>query len=136
MCVTGFAKRDHFCQNICHLKKLLLKHIKKKGFVYIQLLYMHNYSICIQNCFLICFNSGFFNKPGHKYFDRSGLSHTHTHTHTHTYIYRNTCISMLQMLQFTLCILDRLRDQLYLSLNLAYLCARQTFHVHVFLIVN
>ena len=43
--------------------------------------------------------------------------------HTHTHIYRNTCISMLQMLQFTLCILDRLRDQSYLSLNLAYLCA-------------
>ena len=26
----------------------------------------------MQNCFLICFNSGFVNKLGHKYFDRSG----------------------------------------------------------------
>ena len=34
---------------------------------------MHNYPISMQNCFLICFNSGFVNKSGHKYFDRSGL---------------------------------------------------------------
>ena len=60
--VTWIAKRDHFRPNICDLiceKSSLWKHLKKNSFVYIQLLYMHNYSICMQNCFLICFNSGF-----------------------------------------------------------------------------
>ena len=41
------------------LNKLLLKHLKHLGFVYIQLIHMHNYSTCMQNCFLLCINSVF-----------------------------------------------------------------------------
>ena len=48
---------------------------------------MHNYSICIQNCFFDIFLTFFFHKPGHKYCDRN---HTHTHTHTHTLTHTHT----------------------------------------------
>ena len=54
------------------LNKLLLKHLKHLGFVYIQLVHMHNYSTCMQNCLLLCFNSVFFHKSGHNCCDRSG----------------------------------------------------------------
>ena len=40
--------------------QLTVKTSQNNSFVYTQLLNMHNYSMRMQNCFLICFNSGFF----------------------------------------------------------------------------
>ena len=53
MHVTSFETKVNICDLIC-VKGLLLKHLNK-CFVYIQLPYMHNYSlvtVCMQNCFL------------------------------------------------------------------------------------
>ena len=57
--VTGFAKRDHFCQNICDLicQKSTVQISQENSYVYIQFLYMHNYSIIIYTkMFLVFFN--------------------------------------------------------------------------------
>ena len=99
ICVCDrLAIRDHFHETISDLiceKGLLLKHLKN-SFVYIQLLYIHNYSVCIQNCFLRCFNSVFLTNQAMTVlievvpFCKSG--HTHTHTHTHIYICMYVCI--------------------------------------------
>ena len=71
--MTWFAKRDHLFKIFVtwFVKKSTVK-VYLKSSEYIQLLYMHNHYIRIHNCFLICLNSGFFNKSVHKYFERSG----------------------------------------------------------------
>ena len=53
------------------LNKLLLKHLKHLSFVYILLIYMHNYSKCMQNCFCYVLTV-FFSQIRSQCCDRSG----------------------------------------------------------------
>ena len=54
------------------LLKTTVKTYQKNSFVYIQLLYTHNYSVCIQNLFWYVLTAVLSQIRCHKCFDRSG----------------------------------------------------------------
>ena len=65
--IIWFAVREHFSQNICDLiceNGLLIKLLKQQFCIHPVPIYVQLFIIivCIQNCFLKCFNSGPFSK--------------------------------------------------------------------------